>query len=147
MRCIYLDSPSNFKLFRSKNRSKISIFGGVMKMYILTVKLGYFFNFRSSIFPKFANFRNQILLYAKPILARILKIYATYQHQSTLWPNSDFGDPCKLIGAILGKPYTTKVVQWDGLGQLKCPCPCLHNCKGLVCCCGIMADCAKTWVS
>ena len=80
IRCIYLDCPSNFKLFRSKNRSKISIFGGVMKMYILTAKLGYFFNFRSSIFPKFANFRNQILLYAKPILARILKIYATYQH-------------------------------------------------------------------
>ena len=44
------------------------------------------------------------------ILAGVQKIYATYQHLSTLWPNSDFGDPCKLIGAILGKPYTTKVV-------------------------------------
>ena len=75
-----MDSPSNFKVFRPKNRSNVTIFGGVMKMSILTEKLGHFWDFCSSIYPNIANFRNKILLYSKYLEARILKIYVTYQH-------------------------------------------------------------------
>ena len=82
--CIPLDLPTNFKLFRSKNGSKISIFGRVMKMYKMTTKIGHFQYFRSPISPKFANFRKKKILHVIKTLDRILKKYATNHDQSRL---------------------------------------------------------------